>query len=49
MKHLCGTTATIERIEFDSFVFLTDFSSKGEIDSWEYVTDMLKPIEKEVE
>lgn len=46
MKHLCGTTATIDEVGWNHFVKLKHFSSKGDTLSWEFVTDMLKPVEE---
>ena len=44
MKYLCGTYATIEEINSDGRVFLTDSTSnKGNIYNWVYYLDMLKP------
>ena len=41
MAHLCGTFATIERIN-GKRIYLKEFTAKGDI-GWAYYTDMLKP------
>ena len=43
MKYLCGTYATIEEINSNGRVFLTDHTSnKGNINYWNFSLDMLK-------
>lgn len=45
MRHLCGTFATIERIN-GKHIYLKEFTAKGDI-GWVYYTDMLKPAKTE--
>lgn len=42
MKHLCGTFATIDKID-GTFVILKDFTADGNTIMWGYSEDMLKP------
>ncbi len=42
MKHLCGTYATIARLNSE-ICKLKDFTANGETDLWIYSLDMLKP------
>lgn len=44
MEHLCGTYATIEKID-GKIVYLKDFSSKG-IHCWKFSTYMIKHIDR---
>lgn len=44
MAHLCGTYATIEKIDHDGFVYLSNFTAKGDT-AWPYCLDMLEVVE----